>query len=160
MEREQVMDRSRGFEIAKGWEDKDIHMPVRKTARSAGYDVEAAEDTVIPPFQSGCKPTLIHTGLKAYCMDDEWYMLANRSSNPGKKHLVLANGIGIIDADYYGNPDNDGEFMFAFFNMSDEDVLIKKGDTIGQVVFQKFLYADNDLTTGEIRKGGFGSTSA
>ena len=50
--------------------------------------------------------------------------------------------------------------MFAFFNMSDEDVLIKKGDTIGQVVFQKFLYADNDLTTGEIRKGGFGSTSA
>ena len=57
------MERSRGFEIAKGWEDKDIHMPVRKTARSAGYDVEAAEDTVIPPFQNGCKPTLIHTGL-------------------------------------------------------------------------------------------------
>jgi len=154
------MERRRGFEIAKGWEDKDINMPVRKTARSAGYDVEAAEDTVIPPFQNGCKPTLIHTGLKAYCMDDEWYMLANRSSNPGKKHLVLANGIGIIDADYYGNPDNDGEFMFAFFNMSDEDVLIKKGDIIGQVVFQKFLYADNDLTTGEIRKGGFGSTNA
>lgn len=150
--------RERGFEVAKGYEDLDIHMPVRKTKKSAGYDVEAACDTVIPPFTSGCKPTLIHTGLKAYCKDDEWYMLANRSSNPGKKHLVLANGIGIIDSDYYGNVDNDGEFMFAYFNMSDSDVVIKKGEVIGQVVFQKFLIVDNDSAEGE-RTGGFGSTS-
>lgn len=150
--------RERGFEVAKGYEDLDIHMPVRKTKKSAGYDVEAACDTVIPPFTSGCKPTLIHTGLKAYCKDDEWFMLANRSSNPGKKHLVLANGIGVIDADYYGNVDNDGEFMFAYFNMSDSDVVIKKGEVIGQVVFQKFLIVDNDSADGE-RTGGFGSTS-
>ena len=150
--------RERGFEVAKGYEDLDIHMPVRKTKKSAGYDVEAACDTVIPPFTSGCKPTLIHTGLKAYCKDDEWFMLANRSSNPGKKHLVLANGIGVIDADYYGNVDNDGEFMFAYFNMSDSDVVIKKGEVIGQVVFQKFLIVDNDSAEGE-RTGGFGSTS-
>ncbi len=150
--------RERGFEVAKGYEDLDIHMPVRKTKKSAGYDVEAACDTVIPPFTSGCKPTLIHTGLKAYCKDDEWFMLANRSSNPGKKHLVLANGIGVIDADYYGNVDNDGEFMFAYFNMSDSDVVIKKGEVIGQVVFQKFLIVDNDSAEGE-RTGGFGSTN-
>ena len=150
--------RERGFEVAKGYEDLDIHMPVRKTKKSAGYDVEAACDTVIPPFTSGCKPTLIHTGLKAYCKDDEWFMLANRSSNPGKKHLVLANGIGVIDSDYYGNVDNDGEFMFAYFNMSDSDVVIKKGEVIGQVVFQKFLIVDNDSAEGE-RTGGFGSTS-
>ena len=150
--------RERGFEVAKGYEDLDIHMPVRKTKKSAGYDVEAACDIVIPPFTSGCKPTLIHTGLKAYCKDDEWFMLANRSSNPGKKHLVLANGIGVIDADYYGNVDNDGEFMFAYFNMSDSDVVIKKGEVIGQVVFQKFLIVDNDSAEGE-RTGGFGSTN-
>jgi len=149
--------KTRGFEIASGWEDKNINIPVRKTAKSAGYDVEAAEDIVIPPFTKGCKPTLIHTGLKAYCADDEWYMLANRSSNPGKKKLVLANGIGIIDADYYGNPDNDGEFMYAYYNISEEPVEIKKGDIIGQVVFQKFLTVDNDNATGE-RTGGFGST--
>ena len=152
------MEKVRGFEVAKGYEDLDIHMPVRKTKKSAGYDVEAACDTVIPPFTSGCKPTLIHTGLKAYCKDDEWFMLANRSSNPGKKHLVLANGIGVIDADYYGNVDNDGEFMFAYFNMSDSDVVIKKGEVIGQVVFQKFLIVDNDAAEGE-RTGGFGSTN-
>ncbi len=149
--------RKRGFEVAKGWEDKNINIPVRKTARSAGYDVEAAEDIVIPVFENGCKPTLVHTGLKAYCQDDEWYMLANRSSHPGKKKLVLANGIGIIDADYYGNPDNDGEFMFAYYNIGTEPLEIKKGDIIGQVVFQKFLITDDDNATGK-RTGGFGST--
>ena len=148
----------RGFEVAKGWEDKNINLPVRKTAKSAGYDIEAAEDVIVPVFEKGCKPTLIHTGLKAYCEDDEWYMLANRSSNPGKKKLVMANGIGIIDADYYGNPYNDGEFMFAYYNVGTEPLEIKKGDIIGQLVFQKFLIADGDKAEG-IRKGGFGSTN-
>ena len=92
--------RTRGFEIAKGWEDKDIHIPVRKTKHAAAYDVEAAEDVVIPAYKPGIKPTLIPTGLKAYCQDDEWYMLANRSSGP-KKGFVMANSIGIIDADYF-----------------------------------------------------------
>lgn len=151
------MRKIRGFEIAKGWEGKNINLPIRKTAKSAGYDVEAAEDIIIPVFENGCKPTLIHTGLKAYCQDDEWYMLANRSSNPGKKKLVLANGIGIIDADYYCNPDNDGEFLFAYYNIGTEDLQIKKGEIIGQVVFQKFLVVDNDNASGE-RTGGFGST--
>lgn len=151
------MRKIRGFEIAKGWEGKNINLPIRKTAKSAGYDVEAAEDTIIPVFENGCKPTLIHTGLKAYCQDDEWYMLANRSSNPGKKKLVLVNGIGIIDADYYCNPDNDGEFLFAYYNIGTEDLQIKKGEIIGQVVFQKFLVVDNDNASGE-RTGGFGST--
>ena len=152
------MEKLRGFEVAKGWEDKNINIPIRKTKKSAGYDVEAAEDIIIPPFERGCKPTLIHTGLKAYCQDDEWYMLANRSSNPGKKKLVLANGIGIIDADYYCNPDNDGEFMFAYYNMGTEPLEIKKGERIGQVVFQKFLIVDNDVAEGE-RTSGFGSTN-
>lgn len=153
------MAKVRGFEIAKGWENKNINLPVRKTLHSAGYDVEAAEDVIIPVFENGCKPTLVHTGLKAYCQDDEWYMLANRSSNPGKKKMVLANGIGVIDADYYENPDNDGEFMFAYYNIGTEPVEIKKGDIIGQVVFQKFLVTDEDNVLNEKRVGGFGSTS-
>ena len=150
--------RLRGFEIAKGFEDKNINLPKRSTKNAAAYDVEAAEDVTIPPYTHGIKPTLIPTGLKAYCGDDEWYMLANRSSNPGKKKLVLANGIGIIDADYYCNPDNDGEFMFAYYNMGTEPLEIKKGERIGQVVFQKFLIVDNDVAEGE-RTSGFGSTN-
>ena len=151
------MEKIRGFEVAKGFEDKGINLPVRKTKYSAGYDVEAAEDVVVPSFKKGMKPTLIKTGIKAYMADDEVLILANRSSNPGKKGLILANSVGVIDKDYYGNPDNDGHIMFAFYNIKDEDVLIKKGEAIGQAVFQKYLVADNDSATG-MRTGGFGST--
>ena len=149
--------RLRGFEIAKGYEDKDIHLPVRKTKNSAGYDVEAASDIVIEPYKNGMKPTLIATGLKAYCQDDEYYILVNRSSGP-KKGLVMANSIGIIDADYYGNESNDGHFYFQYWNFGDKPLEIKKGDVIGQVIFQKYLTVDDDNATG-MRTGGFGSTN-
>ena len=151
------MEKIRGFEIAKGFEDKGINLPIRKTKYSAGYDIEAAEDCVIPAFKPGQVPTLIKTGLKSYMADDEYLMLCNRSSNPKKKGLILANSVGVIDKDYYGNPDNDGEFMYAFYNVGTEPLEIKKGDVIGQVVFQKFLICDNDQAEGE-RLSGFGST--
>ena len=148
--------RVRGFEIAKGWEDKDIHLPKRSTKNSAAYDIEAAQDVVIPPYKPGIKPTLIPTGLKAYCASDEWYMLTNRSGGP-KKGFVMANSIGIIDSDYYGNESNDGHFMFQYFNFGENDLVVKKGDRIGQLIFMKFLIADGDDAQG-VRTGGFGST--
>ncbi len=151
------MEKLRGFEIAKGWEDKNINLPKRSTKYAAGYDVEAAEDTIIPAFKPGVKPTLIPTGLKAYMQDDEMLCLYNRSSNPKKKGLVLANSVGIVDKDYYGNADNDGHIMYAMWNFKSEDVKIEKGERIGQAIFQKYLIADDDNAEGE-RKGGFGST--
>lgn len=152
------MEKVRGFEIAKGFEDKGINLPIRKTKKSAGYDVEAAEDCVIPPYKFGQKPTLVKTGIKAYMPDDEYLMLCNRSSNPFKKGLVLANSVGIIDSDFYGNPDNDGAFAYAFYNFFDHDLEIKKGEAIGQAIFQKYYVTDNDNAEGE-RVGGFGSTN-
>ena len=99
-------------------------------------------------YKPGIKPTLIPTGLKAYCMDDECYLLLNRSSGP-KKGFLMANSVGLIDEDFY----------FAYFNCSDHDIEVKKGDVIGQVVFTKYLVVDNDNATGS-RDGGFGSTDA
>ncbi|HCC04275.1 MAG TPA: dUTP diphosphatase, partial [Clostridiales bacterium] len=136
----------------------NINLPERKTKYSAGYDVEAAEDVIIPSFKKGANPTLVKTGLKAYMGDNEYLMLANRSSNPKKKGLILANSVGIIDKDYYENEDNDGHFMFAFYNIKEEDIMIKKGDIVGQAIFMPFLIADNDEAQGT-RKGGFGSTN-
>ena len=66
--------------------------------------------------------------------------------------------MGIIDADYYGIPDNDGEMMFAFFNIGTEPVIIEKGYAIGQGIFMKYGITDDDNATGE-RVGGFGSTN-
>lgn len=152
------MERKRGFEIAKGFENENITMPIRKTKYSAGYDIVAAEDTVVPSFKKGMNPTLIKTGLKAYMEDDEMLLLYNRSSNPKKKGLILSNSVGVVDKDYYGNPDNDGHIMFAFYNIKDEDIEIKKGEAIGQGIFQKYLVTDDDNAEGE-RLGGFGSTN-
>ena len=116
--------KTRGFEVVKGYEDKDIHLPVRGTKHAAGYDIEAAEDIVIPVYEKGIKPTLVPTGLKAYCMDDECIFLLNRSSGP-KKGFVLANSVGLVDSDYYGNENNDGHIYFAFFNCGQEELHVK-----------------------------------
>ena len=80
--------RLRGFEIAKGWEDKGINLPVRKTKNSAAYDIEAAEDFLLPSFKLGMKPSLIPTGLKVYMQSDEVLMLYPRSSGPKKQGIM------------------------------------------------------------------------
>ena len=152
------MEKIRGFEVAKGFEDKGINLPERKTRCSAAYDIEAAEDTVIPSFKKGMKPTLVATGLKAYMQEDEVLYLMAKSSGFSKKVIVLSNCVGVVDGDYYENESNDGHIMFSLINLKDEDLHIKKGDAIGQAMFTKYLVVDNDESTG-VRKGGFGSTS-
>ncbi len=151
------MDKKRGFEIAKGWEDKEIILPIRKTKHSAAYDLEAAEDILLPSFKMGMKPSLIPTGLKAYMMEDEVLMIFPRSSSPKKQGILFPHSVGVIDSDYYGNVDNDGHIFVQCINIKDQDVLIKKGDPVAQGIFQKYLVVDDDNAMGT-RVGGFGST--
>lgn len=140
------------FEKVKRIEE-DIKLPERSTAHSAGYDFYAIENTYV--FSKGV--TYVKTGVKVKLDNDEFLMLCNRSSNPGKKELVLINGIGIIDADYYGNPDNDGEIAFAFQSLNESGSFIKKGDKIGQGIIMKYGVTEDDNAFGT-RDGGFGST--
>lgn len=132
----------------------DAVLPTRSTAGSAGYDFECYADTLIPPYQIW----LIPTGIKCQIDDGYYLQLALRSSTPRKKHLMLANGIGIIDSDYYNNPENEGHIMFQVINFTDKEVMINKGERIGQGIFIKYETTDDDAATGE-RIGGFGSTS-
>ena len=115
------MSKVRGFEVVKGYEDKDIHLPIRKTAYSAAYDLEAAEDIVLPSFEKGSKPILIPTGLKAYMQPDEVLIIVPRSSGPKKQGISFPHSAGIIDGDYYGNPDNDGHIFVQCINLKNED---------------------------------------
>lgn len=153
---------------------EDVKLPERATKNSAGYDFYAIEDVVIEPVKhvdsmysiglafaqdvvhKNTTPTLVKTGVKAQMFHNEFLMLANRSSNP-KKGLILANGVGIIDSDYYNNADNEGEIMFAFINIGSDPVEIKKGDKLGQGIFMKYYTTEDDEAKGE-RTGGFGST--
>lgn len=134
-----------------------VKLPKRSTAKSAGYDFFAIKTIEIPPYKLGDDPIMIPTGVKVCMQDDEYLMLVNRSSNPKKKKLVIPNSVGIIDADYYNNEDNEGEMFFGFYNLSNETVVINKGDKLGQGIFMKYHITDDDTATGS-RKGGWGST--
>lgn len=148
----------RKFELVKRLKGrKDLKLPERSTTKSAGYDFFAIEDVEVPPYKIGDNPTMIATGIKAKMEDDEYLMLVNRSSNPKKKKLVIPNSLGVIDADYYNNEDNDGEMFFGFYNLSRETILITKGEKLGQGIFQKFLKVEEDNATAK-RRGGIGST--
>lgn len=146
---------TRGFGVVRNnarTTDVEIKLPVRSDPRSAGYDFYSPVDIVIPPNES----RLFFTDVKAYMDDDEVLMLYVRSSM-GKKHVVIANGTGIIDASYYNNPDNDGNIGFRLLNLGKKDYVINRGDRIGQGVFMKYLITDDDNAIGE-RCGGFGSS--
>lgn len=161
--------RKRGFEIVSKFKNEDINLPVRKTNASAGYDFEAAESLIVPSIwkilaervfvgeATGLKATLIPTGIKSYMLDDEYLQLSIRSGTALKTGLILANGVGIVDSDYYNNPDNEGHIMFPVHNLGFRDKLIKKGERIGQGLFLKYLKVDDDVSNGT-RIGGFGST--
>ena len=146
--------RNRGFEIVSDFKDKHINLPTRKTSKSAGYDIEAAEDKII---KAG-KMAVIATGLKAYMQDDEYLGIHIRSSLAFKKNLNLVNSQGVIDADYYNNEDNEGHIMIGLINFGNEDVEITKGMRIAQAIFYKFLIIDDEKKVDTIRSGGFGST--
>ena len=147
--------RKRGFEWVTGYENKNLPFPQRKTAASAGYDLAAAEETVIEPGEV----KLVPTGVKAYMLPDEALKIYIRSGAAVKKNLCLPNSVGIIDADYYGNADNEGHIFGAVANFGRERAVLAKGERMAQGIFVKYLTADGDnIGEGSPRRGGFGST--
>lgn len=156
----------RGFEVCRGWEDKEVQLPTQATAGSAGYDFYIVEDVVIPsiydPYVSTTKdihyhkPVLVPTGIKAYMRHGEVLMVFIRSSL-ARKGLMLANNTAIIDKDFYSNSDNDGHINLMLVNYSNEPSTLRRGDRVGQGVFMPFLQADQPRATGT-RTGGFGSS--
>lgn len=105
------------------------------------------------------RPTLVSTGVKIQLDRDKYLKLVARSSIPYKDWLVIANGTGTIDADYWNNPDNEGEIFFQLINLSPVPILLKKGDRIGQGIILPYYLVDDDNPNG-VRKGGFGSTGS
>lgn len=131
----------------------EIKLPTRATEHSAGYDFYSPVDIVIEPGKS----CFFFTDVKARMYWDNVLMLYVRSSM-GKHPVVIANGTGIIDSDYYSNEDNDGNIGFRLLNLGDAPYVIKVGDRIGQGVFQKYCTVKDDNAAGT-RSGGFGSTN-
>ena len=176
------------FEVVKRFNENTetkVNLPTRATANSAGYDFEVCEDIIVPSYQNlmeaidgyyakkvplaladikrimkttGIKPTLVPTGIKCKLDSNQYLEISMRSSTPLNSWMILANGIGIIDADYYSNPDNDGEIFFQVINFSPIDIYLRSGDKIGQGIIRTYEVTEDDTATGE-RTGGFGSTT-
>lgn len=153
MNQENTKPRIRGFEIVST--KPDTRLPERSTEQAAGYDFFAREDIKILPHNL----KVAWTGVKAYMQPDEVLKLYNRSSMAMKKGLMLSDNVAVIDADYYNNPTNEGEIGFMYYNFTGEIAIIKKGEKLGQGIFEKYMLADNDVHGGK-RTGGFGSTGA
>ena len=147
--------KQRGFEVVRAYADQGIRLPQRKTAASAGYDMEAAEAVTLAPHQV----TVVPTGLKAYMPKDEYLGIHVRSGFSIREMVSCVNDEGIIDADYYDNDDNEGHIMVALYNHSDHPIAVEKGMRIAQGIFHGYRTADGDAAgVGEKRRGGFGST--
>ena len=172
------------FELVSWYADRPELLPTRATQYSGGYDFSVAQDIVVPSYQNyiktandllpdaglfmnevaqftkenKIKPTLVPTGIKAYLPDNTFLQISVRSSCPLKHWLILANGVGIIDKDYYNNPDNEGHIFFQIINLFPRDILLKQGDKIGQGIILPYALAAGDDTETE-RTGGLGSTS-
>ena len=133
-------------------EYEDISLPIRSTKHSAGYDFKSPIEFELNPGEIIKVPT----GIKAQMEDDEYLMLLVRSSMGFKYNVRLCNQVGIIDADYYNNPKNEGHFFICIKNNSKKDFVIEEGDRIAQGVFQKYYTCGETVKTK--RSGGFGSS--
>ena len=148
----------RGFELIEGMNGE---LPIKATIHSAGVDFIASADIRIPAFRFKGEATLVPTGVKAFMQNDEYLQIFARSSIPVNLGLIMSNGVGIVDADYYNNPTNEGHIMIEFNNLTNEHITIKKGTRIAQGIFNKILPVTHGVRVkNDIRNGGFGSTGS
>lgn len=160
------MNRIRGFEkvnldiFAETMQHADaekiynrIKLPRRSTKCSAGYDIFSTINFDLDPGEE----ITIPLGFKVYMPQDEFFMIVPRSGLGFKYFTRLANTIGIIDSDYYGNKKNEGHCMCKIRNEGSSFLYIEEGDAIAQGIFLNYLLADGDSIDSE-RVGGFGST--
>jgi dUTP pyrophosphatase len=146
----------RFFKNVKDEHKKQVNkteIPKRSSNKSAGYDFYNPKEIIINPGET----KVIWTDIKARMEFDEVLMLYVRSSIGIKRGLVLANGTGIIDSDYFENKDNDGNIGIALINVKDKPVILKENERFAQGIFMKYLVADDD-NCDLIRAGGIGSS--
>lgn len=132
----------------------DIILPKRSTLNSAGYDFYSVISFTLNPGER----RIIPTGIKVSMNSNEFLSIYIRSSLGFKWNIRMCNQVGIIDADYYNNSENEGHIFVCLMNEGDKVLEIKKGDRIVQGIFMPFLITDDDKTT-DIRMGGIGSTN-
>ncbi len=110
--------------------NKTLPLPT-KIPETAGYNIYSRNRVVIKPKQI----KLVSTNLVIKVPLGYFLLIANRSSTPMSKGLIMANGIGVADPFYCGDKD---ELMMEFLNITDKPVVIDKGEKLAQVIIVKY----------------------
>lgn len=118
-------------------------LPRRETKNAAAYDFYALYDYVLKPGEVKKIPTGVKVNMEA----DDALLLLDRSSMGFKFNVRMCNQVGVIDADYYNNADNEGHMWIKIQNEGTEDYIVKKGDGMCQGMFIKYLKTDDDEDT-------------
>jgi dUTP pyrophosphatase len=134
--------------------DPSVPLPQYQTPGAAGFDLAASADVTIEPGAIA----LVPTGLVIAVPDGHFLAIFARSSTPLRRGLMVANGVGVIDADYCGERD---EIKVQVINVTQAPVTVVKGDRIAQgllipVARAEWQEADGPLRDGS--RGGFGGT--
>ena len=126
-------------------------LPVRDSKLTAGYDIYLLQDLELKPNEIIKLPT----GIKAYFQDDEVLLIVVRSSAGFKYNIRLVNQVGVIDADYYNNKNNEGHIFVKIQNEGTETVKFKAGDAMAQGIFFKYLITKSDINLGLERESDY-----
>ena len=140
-------------------DDKNLYdeylKPSRGTKNSAGYDFKAILPFTLKPNEIKKIPT----GMKVTMKDDEVLLVVVRSSMGFKYNIRMCNQVGVMDKDYYNNPNNEGHMWIALKNEGDKEYTVEKGEAFAQGMFIKYLTVDDEEEITKERTGGFGSTN-
>src|SRR4026207_2506884 len=131
-----------------------VALPAYQTDGAAGFDLAASEDVLVAPSSIA----LIPTGLVIQVPEGHFLGIFARSSTPLRRGLMVANGVGVIDADYCGERD---EIKVQVINVTQAAGTGVKGERIAQgrlipVTRAEWEEADGPLREGS--RGGFGAT--
>ena len=129
----------------------EYSLPKRDSVYTAGYDIHLLEDLTIKPGERKKVPT----GIKSYFDKEEVLLLVVRSSMGFKYNIRLCNQVGVIDADYYNNKDNEGHIWLMIQNEGEEEYNFKKGEAIVQGLFMKYLTTQSDKSINIQRKSDY-----
>lgn len=133
--------------------DPTLPVPAYQTAGAVAFDLYARVTTVCPPFE----PVKIPANLIVQVPDGCEFRISLRSGTPIKKHLLIPNGVGIIDRDYRGPQD---EINLLVVNFGKEEVTVERGERIGQAAVVRVERCDIAVIepAAAENRGGFGST--
>lgn len=138
---------------------EEARAPKKATAGSAGYDLYSVEDVDMSEYYLDDRAHLLRTGVAVRIPEGHVGLLFARSSLH-RKHLVLANSVGVIDSDYRGEI----KVALKCTDNMDTNQFITKGERVAQLLIApckdvEFEEVDNlDITLRGT--GGFGHSGS